>query len=101
MPFMCNVGPTSYLQDSLLFGLQRVLKLDIFCENLWAFNLKLIRPNERNVCFFASFVLFKRLEALSPQMDCYFAEILMPLWVVGSASVTFLSEQKLFMLRVY
>ncbi len=78
-----------------------MLKFDIFVENLWAFNLKLIRPNERNVCFFASFVLFKRLEALSSQMDRYFAEITTPLWVVDSVSITLLDERKLFMLRVY
>ncbi len=66
---MCNVGPTSYPQDSFSFGFQRVL--------------------------------LKRLEALSPQMDCYFAGIKMPLWVVDSVGVTFLDERKLFMLRVY
>ncbi len=81
---MCNVGPTSYLQDSLLFGLQRVLKLDIFCENLWTFNLKpisrqkLVRQNDRDVCFFASFMLFERFEVPSPQMDFYFAVITTP-----------------------
>ncbi len=57
---MCNVGLTSYPQDSFPFGLQRVLKFDIFYENLWTFNLKpifrqkLIRQNERDVYFLLS-----------------------------------------------
>ncbi len=50
--------------------------------------------------FFAVFMLFKRLETLTPQMDRYFAGIIMPLWVVGSASVTFLDERKLVVLWV-
>ncbi len=58
---MCNVGPTSYPQDSFPLGLQRVL--------------------------------FKRLEALFPQIDYYVAEIIMPLWMVGSVSVTCLTNE--------